>query len=343
MKKTLILALAVLAGSLSSTAFAGKKKDKKKEAPAVAAPAPGASLLTPSDSLSYAIGMAQTNGLDQYLQGKFQLGEKDMPEVIRGLEDYLRMGEKAKAYAAGFDIANMLEQSMLPYRKEQFKDYKDSVRSEMFNKGFIASLKKDTTAMKPEQAESYFRQAAKGAETSTNQANKKAGEDYLAENAKKPGVVTLPDGLQYKVITEGTGEKPQSADRVTVRYEGRHINGDVFDSSYRRNPDTTTFGVTQVIKGWTEALQLMPVGSKWEVYIPYDLAYGEHGAGPRSSIKPYEALVFTVELVSIEKPQPAAVGAFDTSAKADAKPVPFKKGATAKKATLTKKAGRKKK
>lgn len=316
MKKTLILALAVLAGSLSSTAFAGKKKDKnkKQEAPA-AAPAPGASLITPSDSLSYAVGMAQTNGLEQYLQGKFQLGEKDMPEVIRGLEDYLRMGEKAKAYAAGFDIANMLEQSMLPYRKEQFKDYKDSVQAEMFNKGFIASLKKDTTAMKPEQAEAIFRQAAKGAETATNLANKKAGEDFLAENAKKQGVVTLPDGLQYKVITEGTGEKPQPTDRVTVRYEGRHINGDVFDSSYKRHPDTTTFGVTQVIKGWTEALQLMPAGSKWEVYIPYNLAYGETGAGPRSGIKPYEALVFTVELVNIEKPQTAETSAASTAAK----------------------------
>lgn len=314
MKKTLILALAVLAGSLSSTAFAGKKNDKKQEA-AAAAPAPSVSLLTPSDSLSYALGMAQTNGLDQYLQGKFQLGEKDMPEVIRGLEDYLRMGEKAKAYAAGFDIANMLEQSMLPYRKEQFKDYKDSVQAETFNKGFIASLKKDTTAMKPEQAEALFRQASKGAETATNLANKKAGEDFLAENAKQPGVVTLPDGLQYKVITEGTGEKPQSTDRVTVRYEGRHINGDVFDSSYKRHPDTTTFGVTQVIKGWTEALQLMPTGSKWEVYIPYNLAYGEHGAGPRSGIKPYEALVFTVELVSIEKPQAAETSAAGTAAK----------------------------
>lgn len=314
MKKTLILALAVLAGSLSSTAFAGKKKDKKQAAP-VAAPAQSVSLLTPSDSLSYALGMAQTNGLEDYLQGKFKLGEKDMPEVIRGLEDYLRMGEKAKAYAAGFDIANMLEQSMLPYRKEQFKDYKDSVQAEMFNKGFLASLKKDTTAMKPEQAEALFRQAAKGAETATNLANKKAGEDFLAENAKKQGVVTLPDGLQYKVITEGTGEKPQSTDRVTVRYEGRHINGDVFDSSYKRHPDTTTFGVTQVIKGWMEALQLMSTGSKWEVYIPYNLAYGEHGAGPRSSIKPYEALVFTVELVNIEKPQTAETATAGTTAK----------------------------
>lgn len=315
MKKTLILALAVLAGSLSSTAFAGKKKDKKQQAAVAVEAAQSVSLLTPSDSLSYALGMAQTNGLEDYLQGKFKLGEKDMPEVIRGLEDYLRMGEKAKAYAAGFDIANMLEQSMLPYRKEQFKDYKDSVQAEMFNKGFLASLKKDTTAMKPEQAEALFRQAAKGAETATNLANKKAGEDFLAENAKKQGVVTLPDGLQYKVITEGTGEKPQSTDRVTVRYEGRHINGDVFDSSYKRHPDTTTFGVTQVIKGWTEALQLMPIGSKWEVYIPYNLAYGEHGAGPRSSIKPYETLVFTVELVNIEKPQTAETATASTTAK----------------------------
>ena len=130
---------------------------------------------------------------------------------------------------------------------------------------------------------------------------KKEGEMFLMENAKKEGVVTLPDGLQYKVLTAGTGAKPTDADRVVVKYEGKTIDGKVFDSSYKRNPQTTTFGVTQVIKGWTEALKLMPVGSKWEVYIPYSLAYGERGAGQQ--IKPYDALIFTVELVDIEKPK----------------------------------------
>ena len=331
MKKTLVLALALLAGSLTSTAFAGKKKDKDNKKEAAVAQAESVKLVTSSDSLSFATGIAQTNGLEQYLKGKFQLDEKDMPEVIRGLEDYLKMGGKAKAYAAGFDIANMLEQSMLPYRKEEFKNYKDSISAEMFNKGFLASLKKDTLTMSAKQAEELYRQATKGAEAATNLATKKAGEDFLAENAKKEGVVTLPDGLQYKVITAGTGATPKSTDRVVVKYEGRHIDGEVFDSSYKRHPDTTTFGVTQVIKGWTEALQLMPVGSKWEVYIPYDLAYGERGAGPRSGIKPYEALVFTVELVDIEKPKAATE---------ETKPAVAK--TTAKKAVAAKKTAKKK-
>ena len=122
-------------------------------------------------------------------------------------------------------------------------------------------------------------------------------------------MTALPSGLQYKVLTAGTGEKPKATDKVVVKYEGKTIGGKVFDSSYKRNPQTTSFGVTQVIKGWTEALQLMPVGSKWELYIPYNLAYGERGAG--RDIKPYETLIFTVELVDIEKPE----------AKAEVKPV----------------------
>ena len=144
-------------------------------------------------------------------------------------------------------------------------------------------------------------EAEKANKECMEKATKKKGEDFLSENAKKQGVVTLPNGLQYKVITEGKGEKPKATDRVTVKYEGKSIDGKVFDSSYKRNPQTTTFGLNQVIKGWTEALQLMPVGSKWEIYIPYDLAYGERGSG--RNIKPYEALIFTVELVDIEKPK----------------------------------------
>ena len=129
-------------------------------------------------------------------------------------------------------------------------------------------------------------------------ANRKAGEDFLAENAKKEGVVTLPSGLQYKVLTKGTGEKPQATDRVQVHYEGRLVDGTVFDASKKHGDKPLTFAANQVIKGWTEALCLMPVGSKWELYIPYQLAYGERDMG---TIKPYSALIFTVELLGIEK------------------------------------------
>lgn len=122
------------------------------------------------------------------------------------------------------------------------------------------------------------------------------GEAFLAENAKKEGVVTLPSGLQYKVITEGNGNKPTANQQVKCHYEGTLINGAKFDSSYDRN-EPAVFPVNGVIQGWVEALQLMPVGSKWELYIPYNLAYGERGAG--QSIPPYATLIFTVELLEI--------------------------------------------
>ncbi|MFH1853252.1 MAG: FKBP-type peptidyl-prolyl cis-trans isomerase [Candidatus Neomarinimicrobiota bacterium] len=125
--------------------------------------------------------------------------------------------------------------------------------------------------------------------------NRIAGEEYLQKNSERSGVVVLPSGLQYKIITAGDGPLPTSTDRVTVNYRGTLIDGTVFDSSYDRG-QPATFGVTQVIKGWTEALQLMPVGSKWELYIPGDLAYGESGS---RNIKPNSTLIFEVELLEI--------------------------------------------
>lgn len=122
------------------------------------------------------------------------------------------------------------------------------------------------------------------------------GKKFLAENSKKPGVVTLPSGLQYMVMKEGTGPKPKATDRVTTHYTGTLLNGEVFDSSVERG-QPATFPVNGVIKGWTEALQLMNVGSKWKLFIPYDLAYGERGAG--GQIKPFATLIFEVELLEI--------------------------------------------
>lgn len=122
------------------------------------------------------------------------------------------------------------------------------------------------------------------------------GEKFLAENAKRAGVVTTPSGLQYEVINEGTGRQPKASDTVRCHYEGTLIDGTVFDSSYRRN-QPAEFGLRQVIPGWTEGVQLMKEGAKYKFYIPYNLAYGEHGAG--ASIPPYSALVFIVELIKI--------------------------------------------
>ena len=127
--------------------------------------------------------------------------------------------------------------------------------------------------------------------------NQKAGDAFLAKNKEKKGVVTLPDGLQYKIITDGKGETPGASDIVTVRYEGRLLDGTKFDSS-----DKTQFQVGGVIRGWTEALTHMKVGSKWEVYIPSDLAYGVGGRPPR--IEPGSTLIFNMELLAVEHPQP---------------------------------------
>ncbi len=129
-------------------------------------------------------------------------------------------------------------------------------------------------------------------------ANKKEGDLFLAANKSKAGVQSLPDGLQYKVLTEGKGPKPTAADTVVCNYKGTLINGTEFDSSYKRG-QPVTFPVGQVIKGWTEILQMMPTGSKWEVYIPSDLAYGPQGPG-RGPIGPNQTLVFEIELVSIQ-------------------------------------------
>ncbi|MBI1305335.1 MAG: FKBP-type peptidyl-prolyl cis-trans isomerase [Bacteroidetes bacterium] len=123
----------------------------------------------------------------------------------------------------------------------------------------------------------------------------RAGAEFLENNAKQPGVVTLPSGLQYKVIQQGTGVKPVDGDNVVTHYHGTFIDGKVFDSSVDRG-QPSSFGVNQVIKGWTEALKLMPEGSKWMLYIPYDLAYGPNGRG---SIPPYSTLIFEVELIDV--------------------------------------------
>jgi FKBP-type peptidyl-prolyl cis-trans isomerase FklB len=131
--------------------------------------------------------------------------------------------------------------------------------------------------------------------------NKKEGDDFLAANKNKPGVVALPDGLQYKILTPGSGAKPTATDTVVVNYRGALLDGTEFDSSYKRGTPAT-FQVGRVIKGWTEALQLMPVGSKWQVFIPSDLAYGERGQGP---IGPNSMLIFDVELMSIQPKPPA--------------------------------------
>lgn len=178
------------------------------------------------------------------------------------------------------------------------------LNSALLASGIDDALKGQNSRISMEQASQVMntfmqkQMAVRTAENSKVSAeNKKVGEAFLAENKTKEGVKTTASGLQYTVEKEGTGAKPTATDRVKVHYTGRLLNGTVFDSSVERGP--AEFGVNEVIKGWTEALQLMPVGSKWKLYIPSDLAYGDRGAG--ADIKPGSTLVFDVELLDIVK------------------------------------------
>lgn len=167
---------------------------------------------------------------------------------------------------------------------------------EDFIKGINDVLKGEKLEMTHAEAQKVVNEHFKQLAEEAYAQNKASGEAFLAENAKKEGVVTLPSGLQYEIITEGSGKQPSATDRVQCHYEGTLIDGTVFDSSIKRG-EPAVFGVNQVIRGWVEALQLMKEGAKWRLYIPYDMAYGEHGAG--EMIPPYSALVFEVELIKV--------------------------------------------
>lgn len=189
------------------------------------------------------------------------------------------------AYAVG----QVMTEGLIPFAKQRFGITDEQIP--VFIEGFVAALKNDTTIMLKADAEAYIKMS----QDRKVAAQKKVGEDFLKENATKEGVHTTASGLQYRIITEGHGEIPGVNDNVEVHYEGRLIDGKVFDSSYRRG-QTITFKPSGVIKGWTEALTMMPIGSKWELYIPYNLGYGERGAG--ADIPPYATLIFTVESIS---------------------------------------------
>ena len=302
MKKTILLALALVASASLYTASAAKKKVVKKVAP-VAAPQP-VQLNNGSDSLSYAAGMSITNGLLPYLIQQQGVDTTYMADFVKGFQEVVNAGNdpQKKAYAAGMEIAAQVRDRMLPSMVKDFTDSPDSIVTSLVYRGFADALQKDTTVFKQDAAERFFRerqqidQAAK--EEKLYGPNRDAGEAFLAENAKKEGVITLRSGLQYKVLDAGTGEIPKKTDKVQVHYEGRLVDGTVFDASRKHGDKPLEFRADQVIKGWTEALTMMPVGSKWQLYIPYNLAYGNRDQG---NIKPYSALIFDVELLGIVK------------------------------------------
>lgn len=207
----------------------------------------------------------------------------------------LKSQKEKASYAIGLDVGNSLKKNGIEVETEiMIRGIRDALSggkqllTEQEIRETIMQLQKD---MQAKQAE---RMKAAG------EKNLKEGEEFLAANRKKEGVKTLPSGLQYRVLKEGSGKSPSATDQVTVHYRGRLIDGTEFDSSYKRS-QPATFNVNGVIAGWTEALQLMKEGSKWELFIPANLAYGERGAG--SMIGPNSVLIFEVELLSVNKPK----------------------------------------
>ena len=286
-KVSFILAMAVAVGLTSCTAQS-----------------PKANLATDVDSLSYAIGLARTQGLDQYLaqQG---IDSTQIAQFLKGFyEGAAKSADSDKAYMAGMQIGHMVSTQWVEGFSHQIfgTASTQSLSRENMLAGFVAGVAKTKGAMTQEEAQQYMNtqmDAIKAKAIAVKYAdNKAACEKFLEENKKKEGVVTLPSGLQYKVITEGKGEIPADTSRVKVNYRGTLIDGTEFDSSYKRK-EPSTFRANQVIKGWTEALTMMPVGSKWELYIPSELAYGTRETG--GDIKPYSALIFEVELLEIVK------------------------------------------
>ena len=266
---------------------------------------PKANLKSDVDTLSYAIGMAQTQGLKEYLVERMDVDTTYMKEFIKGLNEGANAGDDKKkaAYYAGIQIGQQISNIMMKnINREVFgNDSTKTISLKNFMAGFVSGVTGKNGLMTAEQAgqTAQTKMQQMKAEQMMKQygPNKEKGEKFLAENAKKEGVKTLPSGVQYKVIKEGSGAIPADTSKVKVNYEGRTIEGKVFDSSYKRN-QPLTLRCNQTIKGWTDAMVHMPVGSVWEVYIPQNLAYGEREQG---DIKPFSVLIFKIELLGIEK------------------------------------------
>ncbi|MBK5194966.1 MAG: FKBP-type peptidyl-prolyl cis-trans isomerase [Proteiniphilum sp.] len=247
--------------------------------------------------------------LDAKVDSVNKLNAPKLNEFIKGMTEAMDLEEKSP-YANGLSIGVQFSQQMLPQFSEMLfgADSTKKVNRDQVIAGLISTLKNQELAISKLDANGLIESTAQKAQAEAQalqeedlkaqyQESIDAGDAFMAENAKKEGVVTLPSGLQYEIIRAGNGAIPADTDQVKVHYHGTLIDGTVFDSSVDRG-EPATFGVTQVIPGWTEALQLMPVGSKWRLVVPYDLAYG---SADRGEIKPFSNLIFDVELIGIEK------------------------------------------
>lgn len=257
-----------------------------------------------ADSLAYIFGVMQSRGLQEYALQQFNVDEQLLPKFAEGILSRVKIDPNDKeqsAYQAGNQVGGQILSMTQSFSKDYYAaDEGMNIDPSIVASGLVAALL-GQEKMPTDSANKIFQEKMTARQAANKEklygSNREAGEKFLEENKNKPGVVTTASGLQYKVITQGTGEKPTKTQKAKVNYEGKLIDGTVFDSSYERG-EPVSFGVNQVISGWTEALLMMPVGSKWELYIPYQLAYGDRDTG--GEIKPYSALIFTVELLGIE-------------------------------------------
>ena len=283
MKKVLFIAAVAIATGLSSCAQA-----------------PKAELKTEIDSLSYAIGLSRSQqGLTQFLEQQ-GVDSAQYSNFLKGVLEGAKSADISEkmAYSVGMQIGQMIAVNWYESINHELfgNDSTKTINKEDMLAGFFAGVTGKGRIMDPIIATTYTDDKMKSVKEASLL-------ERFGENKAKEGVVTTESGLQYKVITEGKGQVPTSTDRVKVHYKGTLIDGTEFDSSYSRkdkdgNPQPSTFRANQVIKGWTEALTMMPIGSKWELYIPQELAYGSQDTG---TIPPFSTLIFEVELLSIEK------------------------------------------
>ena len=296
MKKFILFALCA---SLSLGASAAKKTAKKKKSKEPVEVVDTVCV----DTFSYYFGRANSNGLKMYLAQRMGIDTTYVADFLKGFEQTTlsEADKREKARLAGIEIRQQVEEQVYPGASKQVNDSTDILNKTLFMKGFLDGFSGTNTNIQMDSIQTLVKKQMEYYHKVNMEkkfgANRIEGEEFLKANAKKDSIKTTPSGLQYKVLTQGTGEVPTKESKVKVNYEGHLINGTEFDSSYKRGKPVT-FPVSGVIPGWTEALCMMPVGSKWMLYVPQELAYKDR---EQAKIPPFSCLIFTVELLEIEK------------------------------------------
>ncbi len=263
---------------------------------------PKADLQSQADTLAYSFGLSQAEGLKQALMQN-GIDSTHMSSFLKGLSEAAKMDKDdkdAQAYMFGLQMGQVISQRMIPgLSQECFAgDSTKTISLQNLMAGLLTGVKGEKTDMTPEQAQANVDRIMKTIKAEANKESVAAAKAFMKKYADNKEYQQLGNtGIYYKVIKAGNGEKPTEQSAVKVNYEGKNMKGEIFDSSYERK-EPATMTLTQVIKGWQEVLKAMPVGSTWECAVPYDLAYGDQGAGDK--IPPFSPLVFKVELISIE-------------------------------------------